>query len=179
MPHCLLTSLCCHSAWWLSARVWRLNSLSWMDLGTLPASVYTRLSALKYSDGDVKYLFEDSAMPGRIPRSLPSTCTYTHTCIPLFLCCQSRSWRMRLWRKDVGGLFLWVEGIIWAEWNNKKKNNQNRFCTINAYFVSGNNSLANVPASFIHQKDKQTNIQTSLLFLKMALVLFHKSVLCS
>lgn len=121
MPHCLLTSLCCHSAWWLSARVWRLNSLSWMDLGTLPASVYTRLSALKYSDGDVKYLFEDSAMPGRIPRSLPSTCTYTHTCIPLFLCCQSRSWRMRLWRKDVGGLFLWVEGIIWAEWNNKKK----------------------------------------------------------
>lgn len=29
-----------------------------MDLGTLPASVYMRMSALKYSDGDVKYSYE-------------------------------------------------------------------------------------------------------------------------
>ncbi len=73
MPHRLLTFLCCHSAQWLSVRAWRLNSLSWVDLGTLPASVYMRMSALKYSDGDVKYSYEVPTRPGRISSTPPHT----------------------------------------------------------------------------------------------------------
>ncbi len=42
-------------------------------LGTLPASVYMRMSALKYSDGDVKYSYEVPTRPGRISSTPPHT----------------------------------------------------------------------------------------------------------